>query len=209
MKHILTTLLFAPVCLADPSQATLDALEVPTAVDLPVIQRKIAKKDFPAGLLAAMSQFGWGGNKGPVDGELDTRIPDEVDFQIVDLNSDGSPEYFANTYLGGTGGLNYLLFSKVGDSWKYIGESSHFKLLPKKNGWHPIVSFGRSGPYYFKAFYEFSEGSYRHVETHEILDGKVTKTKIDRSGADQPASAPVPKLESDSKLRKELVVRPQ
>ena len=179
MKRVSIILLVAGTCLADPPQATLDALEVPDAVDVPVVEKRIAKEDLPPGLLAAMSQFTWGGNKEPIGGELDPRIPDHVDFQIVDLNSDGSPEYFANTYLGGTSGLQYLLFTKAGDKWQWIGESSDFELLPKKNGWHPIVSFGRSGQYYFKIFYEFRDGRYHHVETHEILDGKVKKTKIE------------------------------
>ena len=140
MKRASIILLLAGTCLADPPQATLDALKVPEAVNVAVAEKRLAKENFPAGLLAAMSQFAWGGNKAPIGGELDTRIPDHVDFQIVDLNSDGSPEYFANTYLGGTGGLAYLLFAKVGDRWQCIGESSNFKLLPKKNGWRPIVS---------------------------------------------------------------------
>ena len=207
MKPFSIILWVAGTCLADPPQATLDALEVPDAVDVAVVEKRIAQEDFPTGLLAAMSQFGWGGNKEPIGGEWDDRIPDQVDFRMVDLNSDGSPEYFANTYLGGTGGLHYLLFAKNGDGWQCIGESGMFKLLPKKNGWHRLVSFGRSGPTYFKHFYEFSEGRYRHVETHEILDGKVTVSKIEPTRADPPAPGSKSKApgevkpESDSQVR--------
>ncbi|MCU0795869.1 MAG: hypothetical protein MUF31_08040 [Akkermansiaceae bacterium] len=178
MKSYAFSLLVAGTCMADPSQATLEALKVPDAVDVPILEKRLTKEEFPSGLLAAMERYGWGGNKAPINGEMDLSVPEEVDFRIVDLNSDGNPEYFANTYLGGTSGPSFLLFSKLGEHWKCIGESSNFKLLPLKEGWHPIVSFGRSGSIYFKHYYEFGEGSYHHVETDEISDGKVTKTQI-------------------------------
>jgi len=172
MKSIIILMLFTAICLADPSQATLDALKTAGAVDIAVEGKRMAKEDLPTGLLQAISGFDWGGGTGD--------IPKELDVLIVDLNGDKSPEYFAKTLMGGSGGPLYLVFSKVNGTWKCIGESGYFRLLPKKNGWHPIVSFGRSGPYYFKHFYEFRDGRYRHVETHEILDGKVTKTKIEQ-----------------------------
>ncbi len=170
MKHTLIMLLFAGTCLADPPQVTLDGLEVPEAVDIEVVVEKIAKSDLPEGLLEVISNYYWGGGNG--------EVPEKIDFRIVDLNSDQSPEFFAKTFMGGSGGPLYLIFSKTGEHWEYIGESGNFKLLPKKNGWHPIVSFGRSGQHYFKHFSEYRDGLYSPTETHEILNGKVTITKV-------------------------------
>jgi len=180
MKLLFPFFLLASTCLADPPQATLDALKVVGAENLPVKEKRIAKENLPTGLLQAMSQFDWGGSTG--------KIPKVLDFLIVDLNADKSPEYFAKTFMGGSGGPLYLVFSKVNGTWKCIGESGNFQLLPKKNGWHPIVSFGRSGPYHFKHFYEFQNGRYHHIETHEILDGKVTKIK--QNATERPVFTP-------------------
>ena len=106
MKHTLIMLLFAGTCLADPPQVTLDGLEVPEAVDVEVVVKKIAKSDLPEGLLEVISNYYWGGGNG--------EVPDKIDFQIVDLNSDQSPEYFAKTFMGGSGGPLHLIFSKTG-----------------------------------------------------------------------------------------------
>ena len=47
MKCASITLLLAGTCLADPPQATLDALKVPDAVAVAVVEKRLAKEDFP------------------------------------------------------------------------------------------------------------------------------------------------------------------
>lgn len=190
MKSSWIILTLTCVVMADPPQATLDALKVPDAVEVPREEKKLAKAEMPKGLYEAMSEFDWGGGTG--------EIPDQVTCIIVDLNSDKKPEYFALTQMGGSGGPLYLIFTQVDGAWKNMGDAGNFCLLPLKNGWHPLVSFGRSGPYYFKHFYEYKDGCYQHTETHEILDGKVTQTKIEKA-----ASKPEPKAEQRDKKRSE------
>lgn len=161
--------LLSGACFADPSQSTLDALKVPNSVDVEVHEKSIKLGDLPDGLLKKLKTHDWGGGTG--------ELPQTVSCKLVDLNNDGRKEYFTRTSMGGSGGPLYLIFTKTEGDWQYIGESSNFVLLPKKSGWHPIVSFGRSGPYYFKSFREYRSGKYQCVEIHEILDGKISITK--------------------------------
>lgn len=50
MKYFVIPFLLLSMVLADPPQATLDALEVPDKIDIPIAKKTLKHKDFPEDL---------------------------------------------------------------------------------------------------------------------------------------------------------------
>ena len=172
MKYFVIPFLLLSMVLADPPQATIDALEVPDKIDIPIAKKTLGCKDFPEDLRKELLNLDWG--------KSDGKLPDQVDCQLLDLNSDQSLEYLVNSRAGGSSGTLWYIFSKRQGVWKMVGECQNYSIVKKQNGWHGIVHTSRGGgEHYTKIFQSFSieKDEYVTTELHRIYDGKITVEK--------------------------------
>lgn len=172
MKHFVIPFLLLSIVRADPPQATLNALEVPDKIEIPITEKTLTHQEFPEGLRKELLKLDWGTSDG--------KLPDHVDCQLLDLNSDQSLEYLVNSRAGGSSGTLWYIFSKRQGVWKMVGECQHYSIVKQKNGWYGIVDISRGGGgHYTKSFQSFAieKDEYITTELHRIYDGKITVEK--------------------------------
>ena len=164
---------------ADPSEAAQAFLQVKDAdwSSSALNEEHFEKSSFPKGLWDKISGY----FEGITDRETFTGYK-------YDLNKDGSPEYFIETPLGGSGGPYFTLVSLTDKGWREIGAfQGGFYLMKHSSGWTPIVGYSRGGADNFYKFrLEFDGTSYRETWAANFSGGKIIQKKIEQGAAANP-----------------------
>jgi hypothetical protein len=109
----------------------------------------------------------------------DGSIPDAFYGYAIDLNKDGSPEYFIKTIWGGSGGSAFIAIGQVEGTWKTLLDfQGLFHVIGQKGqAWPRLVSTSRGGGNNFcKRHFELEGDLYVEVLRENYRRGTITMT---------------------------------
>jgi hypothetical protein len=115
----------------------------------------------------------------------DGSVPEIFHGHSIDLNKDGSPEYFIKTIGGGSGGSAYIVIGQVGGEWKMLCDfQGSFHVIGKKaKAWPRLVSVSRGGGGNFcKRHFGFENGVYVETLRENYKQGEIIRKVRPGSG---------------------------
>jgi len=160
------------VVYADPSTDEDAFLDVPGAVPVTGHHQEMQvfkAVDLPKELMELLKGYDFVDNDGS--------FPADFSGFSFDLNKDGRNEYFIyNRACSGSGGSAFLIFSKVGKNWKFIGDfQGGLHMFPVHKGWPRLVCITRGGGgCWSKSYMEFQHGEYKGVASEHYDRGTIT-----------------------------------
>lgn len=159
---------------ADPNEAEQKFLAVPGSVasyagrDMETFQTN----DLPAGVVKVLRGYDWGKSNGA--------LPSSFVGYAIDLNKDGTNEYFMETIHGGSGGPAFVVLAQEQGSWREVlNFQGGFHLVPSTGTWPKIVSYTRGGGGNFtKLTFEFMETGYQQMIRETYRRGAITRSEM-------------------------------
>lgn len=104
----------------------------------------------------------------------------------IDLNGDGSKEYFIETVGGGSGGPMYSLFSRIDGAWKVIFTfQGSFQAIPGRDKWPEAASISRGGGgHYARCRAHLQNRKYEIYRIDRYHDGEITREEVKPSAGE-------------------------
>jgi hypothetical protein len=159
------------VAFADPSPEAEKFLAVADSAktSLGMEEKKFARALLPESAEEILDGFDWGN---------DGWLPRDFHGYALDLNGDGSQEYFVKTSGGGSGGPAYILVGKYRDrgGWKTLCDfQGVFHVLKaEEKSWPKLVAISKGGGGNFcKRHFEFENGAYVETLRENFRNGKI------------------------------------
>ena len=166
--------ILAPVCLvlsatADPSPAAEKFLQVEGSEKYyrGTDETRFERADLPEEVTSLLGKQHW---------KEDGSIPEAFHGYKIDLNKDGSPEYFIETIGGGSGGPAFLVIGQVEGQWKALFDfqGGFHVLKAEEKSWPKVIAISKGGGGNFcKQRFEFEKGVYVEALRENFKDGKV------------------------------------
>lgn len=174
---LLVGALLATLARADPVWPGEDRfLVVPGASAVDLTLRGIPAAGLPPALRVELARYDWG--------TPDGMAPAEFRAGMLDLDHDGSAEYFIRQPAGsGSGGSCYIVLSRVGGEWRRIlWFQGVLQVFPATAGWPRLIYLTHGGGgIWARTYAEFRNGRYEDTVIERYERGTITRTPAGRS----------------------------